>query len=333
MRADRLVATLLLLQARGTVTAREVAKELEVSDRTARRDLDALSVAGIPVYSVQGRGGGWRLLGGARTDLTGLQSAEARALMTMAVATGRATPAFTSAMRKLTQALPEPLRVEAERAMAAVVSDEASWGNRAASILVEPRRDEWIEPLQRAVIAHRRVALGYDTPRRGRTTRTVEPLGLIIKQGVWYLLADTDAGRRSFRLDRMWSVDLTDDRFEYPDDFDLGAAWDAITTSYVERSSRLTSLAIGEPWVLGALRSLGVETTVHGERDDGRLDLTVAAWNADVLAAELAGVISGIELVDPPEAVVRRLGEIGALLMARFGARFVDDDSTSNSRT
>jgi predicted DNA-binding transcriptional regulator YafY len=94
MRADRLVATLLLLQTRGTVTAREVAEELEVSERTARRDLDALGVAGIPVYSQQGRGGGWRLIGGATTDLTGLRTPEARALMTMAVAAGQITPEF-----------------------------------------------------------------------------------------------------------------------------------------------------------------------------------------------------------------------------------------------
>ena len=84
MRADRLVATLLLLQARGRVTAAEVAKELEVSLRTARRDLEALSVAGIPVYSQTGRGGGWSLVGGARTDLSGLTAAEARALFLVA---------------------------------------------------------------------------------------------------------------------------------------------------------------------------------------------------------------------------------------------------------
>ena len=136
MRADRLVAILLLLQARGKVTAREVADELEVSERTARRDLDALSAAGVPVYSQQGRGGGWRLLGGATTDLTGLRSPEARALMTMAAATGRGSVEFSSAMRKLMQALPEPVRLEAERALDTVVADPTSWGDP-DSVLVE----------------------------------------------------------------------------------------------------------------------------------------------------------------------------------------------------
>ena len=93
MRADRLVATLLFLQTRGRVTAAEVAAELEVSERTARRDLEALGTAGVPIYSRAGRNGGWQLLGGARTDLSGLNAAEARALFLVAGPSSAATPA------------------------------------------------------------------------------------------------------------------------------------------------------------------------------------------------------------------------------------------------
>src|SRR5215467_5041694 len=100
MRADRLVAVLLLLQARGRVTAAEVAAELEISERTARRDLEALGMAGVPVYSRQGRGGGWQLIGGARTDLTGLTAAEARALFLVAGPSASATPDVRAALRK-----------------------------------------------------------------------------------------------------------------------------------------------------------------------------------------------------------------------------------------
>src|SRR5436305_3606012 len=120
MRADRLVATLLLLQARGKVTAAEVADELEVSERTARRDLEALGLAGLPIYSVQGRGGGWRLAGGGRTDLSGLSSAEARALFLVAGPSSTATPEVRAALRKLVRALPEGFRAEAEAASAAL---------------------------------------------------------------------------------------------------------------------------------------------------------------------------------------------------------------------
>src|SRR5580704_2914080 len=111
MRADRLVATLLLLQARGQVTAAEVAAELEVSERTARRDLDALGMAGLPIYSQQGRNGGWRLAGGGRTDLSGLTAGEARALFLLTgPASVAASPQLKGALRKLVRALPEPLR-------------------------------------------------------------------------------------------------------------------------------------------------------------------------------------------------------------------------------
>ncbi len=129
MRADRLVAILLLLQSRGQVTAAEVAAELEVSERTARRDLESLGVAGLPVYSRQGRNGGWQLLGGARTDLSGLNAAEARALFLVAGPSSTATPDVKAALRKLVRALPEPFRVDAEAASVAIVSDPSGWGS------------------------------------------------------------------------------------------------------------------------------------------------------------------------------------------------------------
>ncbi len=130
MRADRLVAALLLLQARGRVTAAELADELEISVATARRDLEALSAAGIPVYPQPGRGGGWSLVGGARTDLSGLSAAESRALFLLLGPASSAAPELTSALRKLIRALPATFRSDAEAAAAAVVSDSARWGER-----------------------------------------------------------------------------------------------------------------------------------------------------------------------------------------------------------
>src|SRR5687768_16830943 len=125
MRADRLVATLLLLQQRGQVTAAEVAEELEVSERTARRDLEALGLAGIPIYSVQGRGGGWRLAGGGKTDLSGLTAAEARALFLVMGPSSAATPEVRAALRKLVRALPESFRSAAEAAATSVIVEPA----------------------------------------------------------------------------------------------------------------------------------------------------------------------------------------------------------------
>ena len=144
MRADRLVATLLLLQARGRVTAADVAAELEVSHKTARRDLEALAMAGLPVYSQTGRGGGWQLLGGARTDLSGLTAGEARALFLVAGPSLAITPEAKAALRKLVRALPETFRRDAEAAAAAVVLDPDRWGSIPAP--VSPH----MEDLQRA---------------------------------------------------------------------------------------------------------------------------------------------------------------------------------------
>src|SRR5436309_14685987 len=123
MRADRLVAALLLMQSRGRVTAAELARELEVSVATARRDLEALSAAGIPVYPQPGRGGGWALVGGARTDLSGLKADEVRALFTVAGPAAAATPELKAALRKLVRALPEPFRAGAETVAASLVVD------------------------------------------------------------------------------------------------------------------------------------------------------------------------------------------------------------------
>src|SRR4029077_17641446 len=126
-RADRLVAVLMYLQTRGQVTAAEVAAELEVSERTPRRDLEALVIAGMPVYSKPGRNGGWQLIGGARTDLSGLTAAEARALFLVA-GPSPASPELKAALRKLVRALPEPFRAEAQAASTAVVVDPNEWG-------------------------------------------------------------------------------------------------------------------------------------------------------------------------------------------------------------
>src|SRR3569833_4079459 len=122
MRADRLVATLLLMQTRGRVTAAELAAELEISVATARRDLEALSTAGVPVYPQPGRGGGWRLVGGARTDLSGLTAREAQALFLLAGPAAAAAPEVKSALRKLMGALPGTFRADASAAASTIRS-------------------------------------------------------------------------------------------------------------------------------------------------------------------------------------------------------------------
>jgi predicted DNA-binding transcriptional regulator YafY len=175
MRADRLVATLLVLQARGRVTAAELADELEVSVKTARRDLEALSMAGIPVYSQPGKNGGWQLIGGARTDLSGLNADEARTLFLVAGPSAAVTPEAKTALRKLVQALPETFRTAAEAAASAVVLDPARWGGTA------PRIPHHLDTLRRAVIDGVQVRLGYYDRQGTESERMVrrEGVGLV----------------------------------------------------------------------------------------------------------------------------------------------------------
>jgi predicted DNA-binding transcriptional regulator YafY len=306
MRADRLVAVLMLIQTRDTVTAAEVARELEVSERTARRDLEALAMAGVPVYSTQGRGGGWRLIGGARTDLSGLNAQEARALFLVA-GPASATPEVRAALRKLVRALPEPFRSDAEAASTAVIVDPVGWG-RSHDDRPPPLH---LELLQTAVIEGRQVRLGYVARDRSATERVVHPLGLAAKGSAWYLVADTPAGLRTFRVDRATSAELTGDPVVRPPDFDLAEAWRLITREVDERRIQAWAHGYAEAAMLPMLRGgLGPRLRIGPARGDGRIEVEMGGWNHQSLAAELAGFGRGL-LVDGPAEVVDELARIG----------------------
>jgi len=314
MRADRLVATLLFLQARGRVTAEEVAEELEVSIRTARRDLEALSIAGIPVYSQAGRGGGWSLLGGARTDLTGLTAAEARALFLVAGPSSAVTPEAKAALRKLVQALPETFRGEAEKAASAIVLDPARWGETA------PPPPPHLEALQQAVVQGVQVRLGYTDGTGAVSERTVHPLGVVAKGSTWYLVADTDAGLRTFRVWRVHSVALADEPARRPAGFDLAETWQAVVARLDERRGSLRVSALADPAIVGRLRGhFGSRLTIGATLDDGCVALDIGFGASQNAAIELAGYSLGLEVLDPPE-VRGQLAAIGARLVERYGA-------------
>ena len=315
MRADRLVAILLLLQQREQVTAAEVAQELEVSERTARRDLDALTVAGVPVYSVQGRGGGWRLVGGARTDLSGLTGPEARALFQVAGSASAATPAVKAALRKLVQALPEPFRVDAEAAASSLVVDPQRWG----SSRIERREPPFLDVLQDAVIRGVQIVLGYVDRDGAETRRTVHPLGIVAKGPTWYLVSDTEAGRRTFRIDRVSSVDTTDQPVQRPDGFDLAESWRDIADEVDRRRNPLEVQALCAPDGMRLLWSiLGDRLNVGGTTPDGRIEVVIRGATEYAVAGELAGLVEWLEITGPP-GVQEHLASIGHTLAARYG--------------
>ena len=308
MRADRLVSVLLLMQARGTVTARELADELEISVATARRDLEALSAAGIPVYPQRGRGGGWQLLGGGRTDLSGLNFGEMQALFTLLGPEAAISPEVAAAARKLVRALPESFRTSALAASGAVVVDRERWGR----VPVPP--PELRDRLRDAVVARRRIRFRY---RAGEVA--AEPWGLVDKTGLWYLLADPGGGVRAYRVDRMSRLALDDVTFAPPDDLDLDAVWEGIRGRLEQRRNAVIAVVRVPAGIAGPLRDvLGARHVRElGGEQDGRLRLEVGSNTVEMLARQLAGWEPEAEVEGPPE-VRAALATLGRSLAARY---------------
>lgn len=316
MRADRLLAVLLLLQQREQVTAAEVAQQLEISERTARRDLDALAMAGVPVYSTRGRGGGWRLVGGARTDLTGLTAGEARALFLTAGASSTSSPEIHAALRKLLQALPETFRVDAEIAASSLVVDPDQWGTTRTQLPEPPL----LRALQDAVISGVQVRMSYIDRDGAETERTISPLGVVSKGTRWYLISGTEKGQRTFRIDRVSAISPTDKPVVRPDDFDLAESWQQIADEVDRRRAPFEVQAVCRPDGLDLLRFVfGTRLDIGGTNDDGRVEVIIRGPTDTVLAGELAGLVEWID-VSGPTAITERLADIGAQLTARYAS-------------
>jgi predicted DNA-binding transcriptional regulator YafY len=324
MRADRLVATLLVLQARGRVTAAELAAELEISERTARRDLEALGMAGVPVYSQPGRGGGWSLVGGARTDLSGLTAPEARALFLVA-GTAAVTPEVKAALRKLVRALPEQFRAAAEAASSAVLIDSTQWDRNWGGGAGRNRalRPAHLDALEEAIANGLQIELRYEGRDRPESERTVHPLGLVVKGTVWYLVGDTADGLRTFRVNRMRSVRLTDRALERPDGFDLDETWQSILTSLDDRRAPFAAVVHADADIVGALRSvfgtfLRLTEPVAGVAPAGRVEVEIRDRSAQMIAVRLAGFGHRVKVISP-EPVRAELARIGAELQNSYG--------------
>jgi predicted DNA-binding transcriptional regulator YafY len=233
MRATRLVSLLLHLQLRGQLTAAELADHFHVSVRTVHRDVEALAAAGIPVEAVRGPAGGYRLAGNYRTKLTGLTAAEAEALF--------AAPApaaelglggvLTSARLKLLAALPAELQERAGRAERFFHLDTRRWFRAEDTVPHLPT-------IAAATWEGRRLSARYrEGPRIVR--RTLDPLGLVLKGGAWYLVARRSAGMRVYRVSRFASIRVRADGFERPEDFDLAEYWQDWSRSFEASLSRV----------------------------------------------------------------------------------------------
>jgi predicted DNA-binding transcriptional regulator YafY len=299
-KADRLLRTLLLLQLHGRMTAGQLAKRLEVSERTVLRDMESLGSAGVPVLAERGAGGGWELMQGYRTTLTAMSGAEVKALFVAVPASlladlnlGEASDAATL---KLESLLPAMSRNDAELARQRIHIDVRGWSGSRDPVPQLPL-------LQEAVWRERKVRIEYDRGNGCVTNRALAPLGLVAKGSVWYLVALTDEGElRSYRVSRIREAEILDSGFERPRDFDLAAFWESSSARFQERLPRYEAVIRAEtaalPWIRSMIRFGAVDSVAGDERAGwSRVALHFDAFEA--ARHTLLGLAASVEVLEP----------------------------------
>ncbi len=304
MRSSRLLSILLLLQTRRRLTARELADELEVSLRTVYRDVEALAAAGVPVYAEQGRAGGYRLVDGYRTRLTGLTEQEAASLFLVgmpgpAAALGLSGPA-TAAELKLLAALAPDQRDRAGRLKDRFHLDMPAWYRDAED-------SPHLAAVAEAVLHDRRVDVVYrrwEAPRE--VERTLEPYGLVLKNGTWYVVSRGTKGFRTYRVSNILRLTPTAEEFQRQAGFDLARHWRDHLDEFDRR--RFTDQAVVRisPWLLPRLADMSAFPLLKAIEDagaepdqDGSLTVAVPIESVGHAVDQLIRYGTGLEVLEP----------------------------------
>ena len=320
MRASRLLSIMMLLQAKGRMSAESLSQELEVSVRTIYRDIDQLSAAGVPVYADIGRNGGFALLDGWRTRLTGLTAPEARALFL----SGLPGPAselglgdeVAAAELKLLAALPADWQMEATRMSSRFHLDPKGWFSSGP-------RPEFLKAVAEAVWTERRDTIRYDSWTQ-ISERTIEPLGLVLKGGIWYLVAQRETGMRTYRLSQIQALTPLDEHFERPRDFDLPRHWRDSTASF-EREIYIATARV-RATKRGVVRLKEISQPVREEIEAQTLDFDeegFATFNVPIeeetwAAREITAVGAEVVVLEP--ATLRaRMADIARRFASLYG--------------
>ncbi|OKI00183.1 transcriptional regulator [Streptomyces sp. CB02923] len=310
MRASRLLSALLLLQARGRLTARQLADELDVSVRTVYRDMESLSAAGVPLYAEPGHDGGYRLVDGYRTRLTGLTAGEAEALFL----SGLPGPAaelglggvLASLELKLAAALPDELRERAARLTQRFHLDTSLWYDA-------PEAVPHLAPVVRAVWEQCRVRVRYRRWAEPREVdRDLEPYGVVLKAGRWYLVAGGERGVRTYRVSEVLRVDVLEEGFERPEGFDLAGHWAASLADFDDRRYTGEAELLVSPRLLERLPQLlepavarAALASARPPEPDGRIRVVVPVESAEHTAGLLLRLGAEAEVRSPPELRAR----------------------------
>jgi predicted DNA-binding transcriptional regulator YafY len=321
MRASRLLSILMLLQAKGRVSAATLADEVEVSLRTIYRDIDELSAAGVPVYAERGRAGGFQLLDGWRTRLTGLTALEAQALF-LAGLPGPAAElglaeVMEAAQRKLLAALPAGWQGDARRVGARFHLDPIGWFRDTTPV-------DHLPAIAAAVWSERRLRIRYES-WSGIVDREIAPLGLVLKSGIWYLAAAVGEGRRTYRVSNIRALTVLDESFLRPADFDLAAYWAESTRRFEAEIYRDTAALRVSPRGLRLLREMSAAVAEAASRSveppdgEGWTRLVIPIESIDHAAQELIKLGAEAEVL-APAPLRERLGETARRLVALYAA-------------
>jgi predicted DNA-binding transcriptional regulator YafY len=327
MRADRLLSALLLLQAHGKLSGRELATRLEVSPRTAHRDMEALSAAGVPVLALRGSRGGWQLDEQWRTEVPGLDEAELRALLMAqprVIGDPRLAAAAERALQKLMASLPLSLRERAASMRQRLHVDMTGWRHTAESFPA-------LQTVQDAVSQDRKLAIRYLRAGRERVERTVDPLGLVAKGTTWYLVAQTPKGLRTYRVSRIEEANLLDMPSERPKNFDLAAYWKSSTQQFNESRTRYHATFRLAPRAAESLRAWRMVQAEEGPDNEGWITLRVQFEHEDQACFVALGLGPRVDVIDPPNLRQRVAADVAAVVERTRSARHDQHDRHSST--
>ncbi len=310
MRADRLLSILLLLQVHRRITARDLAARLEVSERTILRDMDALSGAGVPVVAERGAGGGWSLLEGYQTKLTGLNDAEIQSLFLARpdrlMADLGLKHQADAAMLKLQASLPAASRHQADFARQRILVDTRGWRDPAESVACLP-------VLLDALWRDRRVSFIYNRVLGEPGERTVDPLGLVAKGSVWYLIAATAEETCTYRVSRIGQAALLDEAATRPTGFDLAAYWERSAAEFRAKLPRYYAAFLASPAVMRWARYRAWR--LEEETAEGELVRIRLRFDAEEEALQFAlSFGAGIQVLEPEDLGVKVRAAAEAIL-------------------
>ncbi|MGV9306383.1 MULTISPECIES: helix-turn-helix transcriptional regulator [unclassified Nonomuraea] len=322
MRADRLVSLVLLLRQHGRLSAATLARELEVSTRTVLRDIEALSAAGVPVYAERGRHGGFALLPGFRTELTGLNHDEALALLIAGSRRGAQAfglgSALASAMLKVVDALPESYRDTAAGAAERLLIDpETDLLSR--RLVAEEVPDAVVAEVRRAVLAGHRLRIHYAAVDQTPKWRTVDPIGLVTVRDQGYLLATRSGADRTYRLSRVLAAEELPEPAQRPDRVDLDRVWRQRSTQFRTGGDQVTVLVRVDPARREDLVGTALAVLAEELDSDGRLRLEVTFQDPRHAEWALWQLATNAEAL-APQWLRNSLRDRAAAIATRYGA-------------